>query len=273
MSLYYRGLLISRYTGNDYVNLIISYANSQGWNIPSSGTITAMVTLVDSMLSSGIWDKLDIFYMFGYNSTSLKNFSRINWKSPGNFNITYPTGNCDYDITGFYKGDDGTNDDVYGLDTNFISQTNGVNYTQDNASIGFYGYNTGTVIINSFVLLVDNSSSLEVRLVFGPKTSQYTPFYSINGGSYPVAFLQSNTLKTMNRTSSSSSSYYNSGVFVETNADTSVSLSNTSMLLLRNTGNTKFNYSSLFWMGSSLDATENSNINTYVNTFRTSVGL
>jgi hypothetical protein len=262
-------------TGNFYVNQIISYANSQGWNIPSSDTITAMVTLVDSMLSSYIWDKFDVFYMFGYNSTSLKNFARINWKSPGNFNITYPTGDCDYDTGGFYKGDDGTTDDVYGLDTNFISNTNGVNYTQDNASIGFYGYNNASSIETTFTLIVDNSSSIQVRLVFGPKTSNLIQTYNINGGvsQITVYSLLSNTLKTINRTSSSSTNFYNSGALVETDTSTSTSLSNTSMLLLRNTGYFVFNYSSLFWMGSSLDATENSNINTYINTFRTSVGL
>ena len=292
MSSYYRTLLMEQVIdGAYYVNLIIAYANSQGWTIPSTGTINAMIALVDSMLSSGIWNKYDIFYNFGYNDTSLANFARINWKSPGNFTISYnsvtlPT----YTTTGFQQtvGSGGVND--YSLNTNFIPSINGVNYTLNNASItrlvsGVFSTPTPNFVLTNWSDISSSSEGCSVTATKAGATFIYR--YAINGSILTINegitliwpglitfYLANNNLRTINRVNSTLVSRYINGSLVDTTSSLSTSLSNNSFELLTSEyiGTDKAVFR-LFGAGAEMNATDNSNLNTYYNTFKTTIGL
>lgn len=276
MNVYYRTLLDTT-TGSTYVNAIIAYANSQGWTIPSSGTISAMVTLVNSLVSSGIWNKLDIFYMFGYNDTSLSNFSRINWINPGTFNITFNSGGCTYFNNGFNNTYDGSYTGNK-LNTNFITSTNGTNYSLNDCSIGVYGFVTFNIFVQSGRLFSDGSAYSEVQSVVGPKTVTYSYFYALQNTR--IAFTPQTGLNVFVRNSSTNTDIYVNGTLNTSNTSTSTSLSTNAMNLLLSTNASAgggvaddFTYISTYFMGSSLNSTENTSLNTYISTFRTTIGL
>lgn len=66
---------------------ILEYAQSQGYELPSYVQRIQQDSIIKRFKANGIWNDLDIFYLFAHDSDS-KEYSYINWKSPGNFDLT-----------------------------------------------------------------------------------------------------------------------------------------------------------------------------------------
>jgi hypothetical protein len=99
---------------------------------PNAAVAAEQNKLVKYLVNSGVWTKLDIFYIFaGHTNTSGE--SLINWKSPGTFNATAVNSPSFVSLEGFVS--DGATSYI---DTNWIPSLNGVNYTRNNACIGTY---------------------------------------------------------------------------------------------------------------------------------------
>lgn len=147
--------------GNNPTNDIVSYAISQGWTIPSTSTINAMNTFITSLQASGIWDKYDIFYNFRYNDSSLANFSRINWKNPGSYTLSY-SGGFSYVNEGYEAGAIGTY-----LDTGFFPSVNGVNYQLYNANITFIQQAQSTIGFTNRAIINDISIPSGTQTIYG----------------------------------------------------------------------------------------------------------
>lgn len=95
---------------------------------PSLSRQRAINNLVLDLIATGLWDKLDIFYMFAAHDQQA---ARLNWKSPTNFvctDIAVPTFIVD---RGFFG-----NAVDSGINTNWTALTDGVNYLLDSAHLG-----------------------------------------------------------------------------------------------------------------------------------------
>jgi hypothetical protein len=107
---------------------ILDYATTQGYTLPSASQQLLQEQLVIDLKDAGIWSKLDIFYVFATDGDS--DFASINWKDPSNFEITEVNSPTFTTNVGF-EGD-GTS--AY-LDTNWVLNTDTVNYEKDNAGL------------------------------------------------------------------------------------------------------------------------------------------
>jgi hypothetical protein len=94
---------------------------------PTEARKAAINTLVVALKASYVWDSLDLLYVLAAADAQA---ARINWKNPGVKTasaVNAPTFNADRGYTG-----DGSSSR---LDTGWTPSTEGVNYTQDSASM------------------------------------------------------------------------------------------------------------------------------------------
>ena len=117
-------------TDADY-QAVLDRATALGYQAPQSDQQELQNTLVTSLKSAGVWDKLDLFYVFASDCDS--DFATLNWKAPSTFQISKvssPTFTTDVGFSG--------NGTSYYLDTDYTPSDDGNNYTQDAASFGFF---------------------------------------------------------------------------------------------------------------------------------------
>lgn len=117
-------------TDADYQS-VLDKATDLGYNAPSASQQTLQNTLVTDLKTAGIWDKLEVFYMFATDGDS--DFATLNWKSPSSYQATKVNSPSFVSDSGF-SGDGST---AY-LDTNFVIATDVSNYSQNNASTFTY---------------------------------------------------------------------------------------------------------------------------------------
>ena len=116
-------------TGTGYVSQYQTVYNSFTTK-PSSDVATAQNTMVSSLVSGGVWAKLDLFYCFA-NDTSAN--ALVNWVTPGSYTCSL-VNNPSFNTLEGFTGDGATR---Y-IDTTFNASTNGVHYTRLNAAISVY---------------------------------------------------------------------------------------------------------------------------------------
>jgi len=76
---------LGRGLDSDYLN-ILSYARSQGFTLPSTQTQAAQNALIVELKQAGIWNKLDILYIFASDGDA--NFATLNWKNTSLYRAT-----------------------------------------------------------------------------------------------------------------------------------------------------------------------------------------
>jgi hypothetical protein len=111
---------------------VLDYATTQGYTLPSSGQQTLQNQLVVDLKDGGIWSKLDTFAVFATDGDS--DFALIDWKRLSDYTaINSPTFTSNEGFTG-----NGTSSYI---DTNWDPNTQGVNYTQNDACFGGWRLN------------------------------------------------------------------------------------------------------------------------------------
>ena len=105
----------------DFLNLYNALST-----LPSLAQQAAMVTLITSLKAAGVWQLLDLLYIFAAPTAQ---GALLNWKSPGLYTAV-PVN------TPFFTPNRGfTNTGSSYIDTTFIPSTNGVKFTRDGAHI------------------------------------------------------------------------------------------------------------------------------------------
>jgi len=99
---------------------------------PSASVAAAQNDLVESLVDTGVWAKLDTFYVFA-GHTNANGESLINWFNPGTFDATAINAPAFVALEGF-TGDGAAS---Y-INSNYNAATQGIKYLQDSASGGFY---------------------------------------------------------------------------------------------------------------------------------------
>lgn len=106
---------------------VLDRATTLGYTKPSAGQQVKQNQLIVDLKAAGIWTQLDVFYVFATDGDS--DFATLNWKAPASFQcvkVNSPTFTSNLGFTG--------NGTTNYLDTQWIPNTHGVNYTLDNAS-------------------------------------------------------------------------------------------------------------------------------------------
>lgn len=246
---------------------ILSQATSLGYTLPSSGQQTKQNDFILDLKASGIWNKLDVLYVFATDGSS--DFATLNWKAPGSFQITKtvsPTFASNAGFTG--------NGSTQFLNTNWIPNTNGVNYLLDNSSI-FYWCNTNST--RNETMWGSSAASVTNRAVLNPKNVSSQAQYTINATTITTVANAgtSNGLWHVKRTASNAIAVFKNGVSFTTASTTSTSRPTTSIYICGENANGTLSGASnrqiSFWgAGDSLDTYEAA-LNTDWNTYFTSL--
>lgn len=130
-------------TDSDY-QAVLDFATDLEYDLPSAAQQEHQNTLVTDLKSAGIWDNLDILYVFATDGDS--NFATLNWKSPNSYQATKNgiEGEPTHSVNGFT----GDNEDQRYLDTNYNADTApNAKFVNGNASAGVYIH---TAVSSSF---------------------------------------------------------------------------------------------------------------------------
>jgi hypothetical protein len=231
---------------------VITRAVALGYTLPSASVQTKQNTFLAALKTSGVWNKLDVFYCFAQDGS--KEFATINWKSPSANQCTLvnsPTWTSNQGFTG-----NGTSSYI---DTNYQASGTG-NYTLNNASR--YAY-IRTLIANRVIDGVDSSTA-----------NSTTTFVSANqrinqsGGNLSASFDYSTSgagMKSIHRTSSTSVTCYNDTTASSGLTATSTGLVTSNQCILRSLSGYGSHQISMYAMGASM-ISENSD---FVSAFAT----
>jgi hypothetical protein len=108
---------------------VLDYATTQGYTLPSAGQQTLQNQLVVDLKDGGIWSKLDTFGVFATDGDS--DFALIDWIRLSDYTaFNSPTFTTN-------QGFQGNGTSAY-INTNYNAQSDGTNYTVNNASTGFW---------------------------------------------------------------------------------------------------------------------------------------
>jgi hypothetical protein len=108
---------------------VLDYATTQGYTLPSESQQLLQNQLVVDLKDGGIWNKLDSLGIYATDGSS--NFALIDWKRLSLLTaVNSPTFTTN-------QGFNGNGTSSY-INSNYNPFTNGINYTQNSASMGVY---------------------------------------------------------------------------------------------------------------------------------------
>ena len=136
---------------------VLDRASTLGYTAPSAAQQELQNAFVEDLKTAGVWSKLDLLYVFATDGDS--DYATLNWKAPSSFQLTKTNSPTFTTNEGFAQS--GT---AY-LDTNFQLNTDGTNYTQDDAGV-FGGFPTlsSTSVSNNRPFGGDSVNYLSFRL-------------------------------------------------------------------------------------------------------------
>ena len=164
----------SRFVGGfdtDY-QAILDQASSLGYAVPSSGQQTLQNTLVTDLKEAGVWDKLDLFYVFATDGDS--DYATLNWKTPASFQATKVSSPTFTSNQGFQGDGVGSY-----LDTNFNPNIHSAASSQYSMGAGGYHFQKPTSTYDNIIGGDSGSNDLLVATKF--TTEQ--PFFRVNDAS------------------------------------------------------------------------------------------
>lgn len=231
---------------------ILARAVTLGYTQPSAAQRIKQQTLLKALKTAGIWAKLDVFYLFCNDGS--KEFATLNWKAPSSYQIALassPVFTSNQGIAG-----DGVS--AY-METSFNPSTNGVQYTQDNASRFAWVYSAvASAPMDSM------AGGLGNRMLSSSASSQRIN-QGVSANLNSAADLSGTGLRQINRTSSTNVELF-SGTTQISRTATSAAMSNATQQLLRSNATFGANSLSAYGLGASLVA-ENAALNTALNTY------
>lgn len=243
---------------------VLNRATTLGYNLPSASQQIKQNALVLSLKLGGIWNKLDVLYVFANDAVNGFDFATINWKTPNSYQaslnnpLTFTT---NQGITGSSSG---------WINTTFNPTIGTNNYKVADASRYLYvrtqgvsqsldGVSTGNV--NCFVASTSPTPSTSISL-FRINQGANAPTWV--GGA--VNSNASNQMKSIHRTSSTASRVYLGTTSYDfTNLAGVNALANFQQFILQRNGVSGDSQISMYSMGANL-VTENT---AFVNAFNT----
>jgi predicted secreted protein len=194
-------------------------------NKPASAVALAQNTMVASLISAGIWSKLDVFYVLAQYSNA-DSEALINWINPGTYDITL--GGTPSPSFVSLEGFTSNGSNGY-LDTNWNPSTHGVNFIQDDA--GVFAYLRTNVADTSRDFGAQNGSNIvNVYPRDGSDASRST--LNCTASTYKAGETDTRGLWYLHRDNSANHSAYRNGSLLNTTANASTGVPNAEMWLL-----------------------------------------
>lgn len=235
--------------------LILNKATELGYTLPSDAQKTLQNDLILQLKLDGIWNKLDVLYIFANDGGS--NFATLNWINPNIRRCLLYTSGSTLTFT-TNQGFTGNGTSAY-IDTTFNPLIGTPKYQGGNASRYIYIYTPQSPAPRPF-----DGNSIFNSNTFGTYTDPISNL--INGFTNASTFIYSATqqMKSIHRTSNTSITMFN-GTTIGSGTSLSASLANSSQFILRSQAIYASHQVSMYAMGESL-ITENT---AFVNAFDT----
>jgi len=181
-----RGFFSGGGLDSDY-QAVLDYATSQGWDLPSTEQQTYQSTLLRTLKSIGVWEKLDRFFL---HTTDSRNFARIDWVNPSSSLVAI---NGDVGGTLEFTDNEGFHTDgVSYLNYRYNPTNDGVNVSQNSMTVGMYEWavsssNAGLLIgsddASNDVVLTANFGG-NAFLAINDDSTGFTPSITYKSGLY-----------------------------------------------------------------------------------------
>jgi methionine-rich copper-binding protein CopC len=222
-------------------------------------------TLIDGLVTDGIWTKLDALWMFAQD---ISGNALINLKS-ASFNATLvnaPTFTAD-------QGYAGNGSSSY-VRSNFVPSTAGGNYTQNSASGGIY-IRTSRATSNAYCDMGHRSGN---RFTIIPRWSDGHNYSTVNAGAESdLTAANAQGFHALSRTSNTEFLGYRNGTLVDTETSGSAALSTIEIFICAgNNAGSAADFSTdqiaAAFLGGGLDGTEVGNLSSRINAYMTSLG-
>lgn len=218
---------------------IISRAVDLGYTLPSASVQAKQNTLLAALKTSGVWNKLDVFYCFAQDGS--KEFATLNWKSPSANQCTLvnsPTWASNQGFTG-----NGTSSYI---DTNYQA-TGAQNYKLNDASR--YAY-VRTLVANRVIDGTDSSIANSIT-TFVSANQRINQSGSNLSGSFDFSTSGAG-MKSIHRTSSTAVTCYNNTTASSGLTATSTGLVTANQCILRSNTSYGSHQISMYAMGASM---------------------
>lgn len=236
---------------------ILTKATDLGYTLPSVSVRTKQNLLLKTLKTIGVWNKLDVFYVFAQDGG--RAFATLNWKNP-NANQSTLVSSPTFVNNGGFTGN-GTSSYI---DTNFNPATQGVQYTQNDASRYFFMHGiSGT---GRFDGVMASNSNTMVRGV----TNAQRINASTNNLSAPFDYDANVNTKSIHRTSATSVTLYNSTTGSVGLTQTSTAITSANQLILRGSVLYGTHTCAAYAMGASM-ISEHANFISAWNTYKSSL--
>ena len=221
ISRYYQGSVLEfeRNTLDEATLVLLAQAALDGYTAASGECMTALNNLIVYLKAQGLWTLIDVLWLPATNGDS--NFACYNVKSPASHKLTKMNSPLFTSLEGF------TGNGGY-LDTNWIPETDGVNFTLNSGSIGAY---MRTNSDNTLFGTRNSSSSRQIRLIVNGQSG--TNFMALNSANNNIG--ADNTglgLHWVNRPDASTLDYYHNASLITNKTQSTVNVPSRSLLLL-----------------------------------------
>jgi hypothetical protein len=173
---------------------ILAEGTAQGYTLPSAGQQAKQNTLLNTLISSGVWAKLDTLFVLANDGGA--SFACINWKNPSGTKATLVSSPTFTSNQGF-----NSNGSSSYIDTNYNASTQGVNFTNNSASE--FGYQVGAL----FGLIFGTASGPGDGVTIADANNQRLNMSGTNLNL--TADMSGNGFKLINRTSSTNVELFN----------------------------------------------------------------
>lgn len=229
---------------------VLNRATALGYTLPSAYQQILQNDLVLSLKAGGIWNKLDVLYIFAHDGSGI--FGTLNWKAPTSNQATLinsPT----FTVNIGFQGN-GTSSYI---DTTFNAVTQGVNYVQNNASRYLYLYTaSGTGALDGkSVASINNMTRASTG---NQRINQGT--IGLTGGSFD--FTSTRGMKSIHRTNSTNVELFNA-ITQGSRTATSASMNSNNQFVLRSGSVYGAHTISMYANGASLVAENTAFVNAF----------
>lgn len=247
---------------SDY-QAVLNRATTEGYSLPSTSQQTLQNTLVTDLKSSGVWDKLDMLFVFANDGS--EEFSLIDWKNP-----TGTTGTAYSDIA--WTSNSGfTGDGVADyIDTNHVAGTTGSQFTANAASMGVFSltdYSSGAG--NDYPISSDSSTQ---RIRFFGTSSGGNRFLTAASFSGTISLNETGLMGIQKTQSQTLQPLVGDGTLgTEQGGLSDVSPSTNSVKILRYSASYGEGTIKLAWVGNKFTSTEWSDYSDAVDTYMNAI--
>lgn len=241
---------------------VLNRAVALDYDLPSASQQIKQNALVLALKAGGIWNKLDIFYVFANDADSGANFASLNWKNPTQFEIQARTVGLPviFTLNSGFTGKASLNE-AY-LDTGFKPLTHGNNYKLNNASRYIYVKTGGSTSA------LDGTDGTVNNMQFSGSPSQR--INSTNQLNQTFSFAVGTPTKSIHRTTSTNVELFNGTVQTSRTQNSTTPLHNTNQYIFKNATTYGDSTVSMYAMGASL-VSENTAFVNAINTYMTAL--